>query len=159
MGETNQAERDSLCQSGVLTYKKHMTAPRLKCLLLGLAASWFGAESIPMAHRASPIGLWKGEDATFEMFESEGKLSAKIVALSEPTTTEGKEKTDIYNPDPAKRNDPIVGLVFISGFTRKSDSHWENGTIYDPKSGKTYSCFMELQEPDKIKVRGFIGNA
>ena len=24
------------------------------------------------------------------------------------------------------------------------------------KSGKTYSCFMELQGPDKIKIRGFL---
>jgi uncharacterized protein (DUF2147 family) len=32
-----------------------------------------------------------------------------------------------------------------------------DGTVYDPKSGKTYSCTMDLQGPDKIKVRGFIG--
>jgi uncharacterized protein (DUF2147 family) len=134
-----------------------MNASRLQCLLLGLVTSWFGAAAVPPADAASPIGLWKGADATFEMFESEGRLSAKIVALSEPMTAEGKEKTDIYNPDPTKRNHPIIGLIFISGFTKKSDSHWENGTIYDPKSGKTYSCFMDLKEPDKIKVRGFIG--
>ena len=45
----------------------------------------------------------------------------------------------------------------MSGFIKKSDVRWENGTIYDPKSGNTYSCFMELEGPDKIKVRGFIG--
>ncbi len=93
------------------------------------------------------------------MFESEGKLSARIVALNEPKTAEGKEKTDIYNPDPKKRSHPIVGLVFISGFTKKSDTRWEDGTVYDPKSGKTYSCLMDLQGPDKIKVRGYIGIA
>ena len=78
------------------------------------------------------------------------------VGLSVPKTAEGKEKTDIYNPDPKKRNCPIIGLVFISGFIKKSDTRWENGTVYDPKSGKTYSCFMELEGPDKIKVRGFL---
>jgi hypothetical protein len=83
------------------------------------------------------------------MFESEGKLSARIVELSVPKTAEGKEKTDIYNPDPKKRGCPIIGLVFISGFIKKSDTRWENGTVYDPKSGKTYSCFMELEGPDK----------
>ena len=93
------------------------------------------------------------------MFESEGKLSARIVALNEPKTAAGREKTDIFNPDPKKRSNPIIGLVFISGFTKKSDTRWENGTVYDPKSGKTYSCFMELQGPDQIKVRGFIGIA
>jgi uncharacterized protein (DUF2147 family) len=136
-----------------------MIASRLPYLLLVLVASWFGATEVHATDPASPIGFWKGQDATFEMFESGGKLSARIVALSEPKTAEGKEKTDIYNPDPKKRNHPIIGLVFISGFTKKSDTCWENGTVYDPKSGKTYSCFMELQGPDKIKVRGYIGTA
>ncbi|MGA8657409.1 MAG: DUF2147 domain-containing protein, partial [Chthoniobacterales bacterium] len=89
----------------------------------------------------------------------EGKLSAKIVELREPNASDGKEKSDIYNPDPRKRNHPIIGLVFISGLTKKSATRWENGTVYDPKSGKTYSCFVELQGPDKIKLRGFIGVA
>jgi uncharacterized protein (DUF2147 family) len=31
--------------------------------------------------------------------------------------------------------------------------------VYDPKSGKTYSCLMDLQGPDTIKVRGFVGIA
>jgi uncharacterized protein (DUF2147 family) len=105
----------------------------------------------------SPVGIWKNDDATFEIFENQGKLSGKIVALREPRTPEGKDKTDIHNPDAAKRERPIIGLVFLSGFTQKSQSRWENGTIYDPKSGNTYSCSMELDGPEKINMRGFIG--
>jgi uncharacterized protein (DUF2147 family) len=119
--------------------------------LFQFSSTDLGVESI------SPLGRWENEDATFQIFESDGKLSAKIVALREPTTPEGKEKTDIHNPDPAKRSKPIIGLVFMSGFVRKTDTRWEKGTIYDPKSGNTYSCFMELESPEKIKVRGFIG--
>ena len=109
------------------------------------------------ADTTSPLGLWRTEDATIQIFEDLGKLSGKIVALREPRTPEGEEKTDIHNPDASKRERPILGLVFMSGFTRKSDTRWENGTVYDPKTGNTYSCFMELQGPDKIKFRGFIG--
>jgi hypothetical protein len=58
------------------------------------------------------------------------------VALNEPKTAEGKEKTDIYNPDPKKRSHPIVGLVFISGFTKKSDTHWENGPVTTRRAAK-----------------------
>jgi uncharacterized protein (DUF2147 family) len=136
-----------------------MNAYRLSYLLLLWVTGWFGAISVYATELASPLGFWKGRDGTFEIFESEGKLSARIVALIEPKTTDGKEKTDIYNPDPNKRNNPIIGLVFISGFMKKSDTRWENGTVYDPKSGRTYSCFMELQGPDKIKLRGYIGIA
>jgi uncharacterized protein (DUF2147 family) len=125
-----------------------------------MSINWcLGATAVHATDPASPIGFWKGGDGTFEMFETEGKLNARIVALSEPKTAEGKEKTDIYNPDPKKRNDAIIGLVFIFGFTKKSDTRWENGTVYDPKSGRSYSCFIELQGPDRIKLRGFLGNA
>jgi uncharacterized protein (DUF2147 family) len=110
-----------------------------------------------LSESVSPLGLWENEDATFQIFKNNGKLSARIVALKVPKTPEGKEKTDIYNPDPAKRSAPIIGLVFMSGFVKKSDTRWDGGTIYDPRSGNTYSCFMELETPEKIKVRGFIG--
>jgi uncharacterized protein (DUF2147 family) len=110
-----------------------------------------------LSESVSPLGLWENEDATFQIFKNNGKLSARIVALKVPKTPEGKEKTDIYNPDPAKRSAPVIGLVFMSGFVKKSDTRWDGGTIYDPRSGNTYSCFMELETPEKIKVRGFIG--
>jgi len=77
------------------------------------------------AENVSPIGLWENEDATFRIFESAGKLSAKIVALKVPKTPEGKEKTDIHNPDPARQGTQIIGLVFMSGFAKKSDTRWE----------------------------------
>jgi uncharacterized protein (DUF2147 family) len=109
------------------------------------------------AESASPVGFWKNDDATFEIFENQGKLDGKIISIREPRTPEGKDKTDIHNPDASKRERPIIGLVFLSGFTQKSETRWENGTIYDPKSGNTYSCSMELDGPEKINMRGFIG--
>ena len=120
--------------------------------LMAMPAVWCHA-----ADAISPVGLWKNEDATFEIFENEGKLSGKIVGMKEPRTPEGQTKTDIHNPNAAKRQQPIVGLAFMSGFTKKSDTRWENGTIYDPKTGNTYSSNLELEGPEKIKVRGFIG--
>jgi uncharacterized protein (DUF2147 family) len=122
-----------------------------------LIASLMASMLARAADKGSPLGLWRSEDATIEIFEDQGKLSGKIVALPDPRTPEGKEKTDIHNPDSAKRERPILGLVFMSGFTRKSDTRWENGTVYDPKSGNTYSCFMELEGPQKIKFHGYIG--
>jgi uncharacterized protein (DUF2147 family) len=42
-------------------------------------------------------------------------------------------------------------------FVYDGEGVWEDGDIYDPKSGKTYSCYMKLQSMDKLKVRGYIG--
>jgi uncharacterized protein (DUF2147 family) len=131
--------------------------PSRFCLLFCLLGLWlldldraFGVDV------ASPLGQWKNEDATFEVFENDGKLSGRIVDLREPLR-DGKPKVDIHNSDPSKRSRPVIGIVFMYGFVKKSDTKWENGTIYDPKSGNTYSCTMELDGPDKLKVRGYIG--
>ncbi len=69
----------------------------------------------------------------------------------------GKEKVDRENPDPALRSRPVIGLRIFEGFTYDGDGRWKNGTIYDPASGKTYSCKIRLQDDGSLKVRGFIG--
>ena len=117
----------------------------------------FTPDRLPGADPSSAAGLWKNEDASFEVYEENGRLNAKIVSLREPLTPDGKEKTDIYNPDPNKHSRPIIGMVFMTGFAPAGPGKWENGTIYDPKNGNTYSCNMELQGTNTLKVRGYIG--
>jgi uncharacterized protein (DUF2147 family) len=107
----------------------------------------------------SPIGLWKTEDAQVEIFEADGKLSGKIAALNKEYTTDGIEKTDISNPDPAKRKRPLIGLVFMTGFTREGSGKWDHGTVYDPKTGNTYASFLEYDGGDTLRLRGYIGIA
>ena len=34
---------------------------------------------------------------------------------------------------------------------------WEDGSVYDPNNGKTYSCNMKLKSTDELEIRGFIG--
>jgi hypothetical protein len=70
MGESNRSRLDSVSRF-------YMKAPRLQYLLLALVTTWLGAAAVHATDAASPIGLWKGEDATFEMCENEVKLSGK----------------------------------------------------------------------------------
>lgn len=86
---------------------------------------------------------------------ADGKFYGKIAWLLEPNE-QGKPKVDKNNPDKARRNDPLMGLVLLKGFTKTEEGLYEDGTIYDPKNGKTYSCKMTYKN-DKLEVRGFIG--
>lgn len=126
------------------------------CALVCIALIFTSARLLA-ADSSLVTGLWKNVDASFEVYEENGKLSAKIVSLREPLSPEGKEKTDIHNPDASKHGRPIIGLVFMTGFTAAGPGKWENGTIYDPKTGNTYSCNMELEGTNNLKVRGYIG--
>jgi uncharacterized protein (DUF2147 family) len=134
-------------------YGQHTSVFRvLFCVVLFVTT-----EKILAADSPSVTGLWKNEDASFEVYEENGKLNAKIVSLREPLAPDGRQKTDIHNPDTGKHGRPIIGMVFMTGFTPTGSGKWGNGTIYDPKSGNTYSCNMELEGMDTLKVRGYIG--
>jgi uncharacterized protein (DUF2147 family) len=123
-----------------------------------LVLFWTFAAGDTKANRdSSPVGLWKNEDAQIEIFEADGKLNGKIAALDRQYTTDGIEKTDISNPDRAKRSRPLIGLVFMTGFIPQGPGHWEHGTIYDPKTGNTYASTLDYDGGHTLRLRGYIG--
>ena len=104
------------------------------------------------------LGEWTtGEGKSKVKIYKEGDIySGKISWLKEPLK-DGKPKVDDKNPDEAKRSQPLMGLVLIKNFKFVSEGKWENGTIYDPRNGKEYSCIINMKDPKTLDVRGYIG--
>lgn len=109
------------------------------------------------ARAETPLGLWESGESHIEIYHCGERLCGRIAALDEPLDENGKPKLDDNNPDPALRTRPILGMDLIADFSRKSDRKWVNGTIYDPRDGKTYKCKMTLQKDGTLKVRGYVG--
>ena len=65
-------------------------------------------------------------------------------------------KKDVNNPDASLRSQPLIGLVILKNFEFTGKA-WEEGSIYDPKNGKSYSCNMKLKKADELEIRGFVG--
>ena len=110
------------------------------------------------AQQADAItGVWNNteKDGQIEIFKENGKYSGKIVWLKDPSEN-GKPKLDKNNANASLRNQPILGLKILKDFTFEEGT-WEDGTIYDPKNGKTYSCVISLKSPEVLEVRGYIG--
>ena len=107
---------------------------------------------------SSPIGTWTNEEkeARFEIYKCGENLCGKIVWLKEPLRN-GKPKLDDNNPEEKLRSRPIQGMVFMKDFNYDENNKWDDGTIYDPKSGKTYSCYMKVLSKEKMEVKGYIG--
>lgn len=103
------------------------------------------------------VGHWIiGENkAKIQVYKSGTKYYGKITWLKEPTKN-GKQKVDAHNPDPNKRTTPIIGLVVLKDFVF-DDGEWISGEIYDPSSGKEYSCKITMPNKNTMKVRGYIG--
>jgi uncharacterized protein (DUF2147 family) len=109
------------------------------------------------------IGVWMNEDkdAHVQITRDGDIFNGKVVWLETPIDEEtGKPKIDDENEDVSLRNRPVMGLLLLHNFVFDGDDEWEDGKIYDPKNGKTYSCYMEFEDEDDkstLKIRGFIG--
>lgn len=69
----------------------------------------------------------------------------------------GGPSRDEKNPDLALRNREVVGLVMLNNFRYDGDGVWQDGTIYDPREGKTYACKMTLKGANTLSIRGCVG--
>ena len=129
----------------------------MKKYLLSFALLVF-LQHLAFAQNMSPVGTWMNDEkkAKFEIFKCGEKLCGKITWLKEPNR-DGKPKTDINNPDAKLKTRPTLGMVFMKDFEYDEANKWDDGTIYDPESGKTYSCYMKMINKDRMEVKGYIG--
>jgi uncharacterized protein (DUF2147 family) len=134
--------------------------------VFGMAAALLLASPVHSQSPEAIVGKWwnQEKEAQIEIYPCDGKYCGKIIWLKEPNYPAndpkgmgGKPKVDRENPNPSKKERPILGMNLVWGFTFSGGKLWENGFIYDPREGKTYKCKMTLETPDHLKVRGFIG--
>jgi uncharacterized protein (DUF2147 family) len=108
------------------------------------------------AQESKVIGTWLNEEGTshVRIFKAtNGKYYGKIVWLRDKP-----ERLDVNNPDETKRNIPLLDLLIMKSFIYDNEKdQWNNGSIYDPKNGKTYSCYMWFEDSqDELFIKGYI---
>lgn len=127
-------------------------------IFLFLFAAFAGSAQ---THKADDIlGVWLNQEATgkIQIFKEGDRYFGKLVWLRTPLDSiTGKPRTDNENPDPKLKSSPLIGLTNLKNFTFNGKDEWSGGTIYDPKNGKTYKCFIRFESANKLKIRGFIG--
>jgi len=99
------------------------------------------------------LGDWQDPGGSIIQIDHCGAdLCLWIVSLSRtaPATT------DIHNPEPALRGRALCGLKIGSGFSLHDPDHAAGGSLYDPKSGKTYHGTMTAAG-EKLDLRGYVG--
>lgn len=127
--------------------KRHMIVALLLCGFSSMAAA------------KSADGFWLTENGkAIVRFDSCGtKVCGTMVWVANPTDETGDLKRDTNNTDTDQRARPICGLPLLGGLGQAKAGRWEDGWIYNPRDGETYSAEVELVSESKLKVRGFLG--
>lgn len=126
----------------------------MKKLFVALLLTTFGAQ---VSHAQSAlIGRWKADDSDgyIEMYKKGAKYYGKL--LNTPMEG-GKPELDKKNPVANMRSNTLHGLNIIAGFEEAGANEFEDGTIYDPTTGKTYKGRIVVKG-NKLELRGYIGS-
>lgn len=105
------------------------------------------------------LGKWKSIDdetgkalGVVEIYEEEGKIYGKIIDILIP-----KDRNKTCEKCPGEdKGKPILGLTVIKDL-QKDGNEYNGGHILDPKHGKLYRCYINLENEDKLKIRGYVG--
>jgi uncharacterized protein (DUF2147 family) len=119
----------------------------------------FAAAAFAQTEADAIVGVWESGNgkARIKIDKASDKFNGRIVWLREPNDEAGKPKLDKNNPEEALRSKPLLGYSMLKGFSYQGEKKWEEGTIYDPESGSTYSCTITMTDENTLDVRGYIG--
>ena len=100
----------------------------------------------------NPEGYWftANNDAKVHVMKRGDSLFGTIVDLKEKCR-DGKPKVDV------ETNQPTIGLEIVKNFKPDGENRWADGTVRDPKEGKTYSGTIEMPNANQLHLRGFVG--
>ena len=103
------------------------------------------------------LGLWYNTEKTaqIQIVKNGSEFIGKITWVKNPNT-DGKPVLDRQNSDPKLQTRPILGLSILEGL-KYGGGMWKDGKIYDPNSGKTYSCEVRLKDANVLEVKGYLG--
>ncbi len=108
------------------------------CVLCLLSSLW----SIAQPQQDKIVGKWMTtpkENMIIEVYKVNDQYKGKIAWVKDPS-------------DKAK----AVGTEVLDNLTYNPDTDmWENGKIYDPKSGKVFSSTAKLQDDTSLEVEGY----
>jgi uncharacterized protein (DUF2147 family) len=101
------------------------------------------------------------KDRVIELYSCDGKICGRTICIKDNFYRENEDGVpgtpllDSKNENPALRSRNKLGIVFIENFESVGGGIFQNGTIYNPRDGKTYCGKMTLiNEGKQLELRG-----
>jgi uncharacterized protein (DUF2147 family) len=122
--------------------------------VIGLAlAAW---PAVAQDAEPAPHGVWmpQDEESMVEIYPCGDAMCGRVVWMLEERDDNGEILTDLYNPDPALRSVPVLGLEIMTDI-RPTDEDWVwQGRVYNPKDGRTYDFWLTVKSEQQITIQG-----
>lgn len=113
---------------------------------------------LPVGVSAQVTGMWKVVDdkdgiekSIVEITEVNGKYQGRVVKL-----LPASKRTHCEKCDGELKDKPLTGMIILWDLKITSNGG-RDGKVLDPGSGKIFSCSVELDGPDRLKLRGYLG--
>ncbi len=118
-----------------------------------------GSQNVVAQSKSKIVGVWynTSKTAQIEIMENDDEMIGKIIWIEQDTDSIDNS-TDIVNSDTSLRDRPLMGLTILEGL-KYNDGIWSDGKIYDPQSGISYTCELQLVKKDVLEVKGYLGDS
>ena len=115
-----------------------------------MAVAMFGGLAAP-AFAGDATGVWMRSSGSSKI-----KIDACGSALCGTVVWEKNPRKDIYNPDAAKRDEPIVGRKVLLGLKPSGTPDQWKGEVYNAEDGKTYTGYITLKDANTLNLQGCV---
>ena len=106
------------------------------------------------------LGTWWNaeKDGQVEVYKVGAEYRGRIVYVKVNVNPDGSSpKKDNLNPNEKLRSRVLMGTTILTGLKFDAgDKEWAEGTIYDTKSGNTYSCYAKLNADGTLYFKGYM---
>lgn len=134
-----------------------------RLLVVSVLISTYSSLAFAGADEHKIQGLWvDNKDPSRQKFavmleDCGSKVCGSLYWLKKPLFANGLPKRDKHNPNESLRDRPLCGLQILTGFQAANDALWQDGEIYNPDDGLTFSSTMKLSPEGTLKIRGYVG--
>ena len=135
----------------------------IRLLVLSALLGAFSTSALAGTAEHKIQGLWvDNKDPSRQKFavmveDCGSKVCGSLYWLKKPVSANGLPKRDKHNPNEALRDRPLCGLQILTGFQSTNDALWQDGEIYNPDDGLTFSSTMKLSPEGTLNIRGYVG--
>ena len=105
------------------------------------------------------LGKWVSSEKNIivQVYKSGDTFKGKIVWYKGDDPSKAMDEwTDKHNPDPALRGRKILGMDVLRDLKYDAKNNvWEDGMIYEAKTGKEYNASAYIDKQGILRVKGY----